>query len=314
MKRLSTTARTLGLLLITSFAVGNAACIKKMILNGQIKATREAAAGVSTVHDFEVANTMAYAGLAQFEGFHVLAPQNEDALFLLTKGWTSSAFAFMEDKLERIEDSAGVNSEEYTQMAERTRAGYERGIEYGIKLLELRNPGFEAARQNDASIKTWLARFESKADAESLFWFGYAWMGRANIAKDDPEIVAELFVGEAIMNRVLQLDESVMNGSAHVVLGSYHARTALAELDEAKIAFDRALAMTDGKMLMAKLQYAIRYDCMTGNKEHYLQLLNEVVAAGNVFPAEQLSNVLAKRRASRYLQPKRMQESCGFEP
>ena len=164
-------------------------CIKSTILNGQIKGTREGSVAVDTLSDYEVARGIAFAGLGQFEGMHQLAPENEDALFLLIKGWTATGFGFIEDDYEIAIDADDEAKADYHRA--RARAAYDRAIQYGIALLQMRAPGFEKSKNNASSIKQYLAGFE-KRDAITLLWVGQAWLARANMAKDDPAIVAEL--------------------------------------------------------------------------------------------------------------------------
>jgi hypothetical protein len=281
-----------------------------MLLDGQIEGTRKAAAGVDTLSDYEAANAIAFAGLGQFEGMHFLAPDNEDGLFLLTKGWAASTFAFIEDPMEQAEDADDTALFEYQKA--RARAGYERAIHYGLELLEMKNGGFEAAKKNDATIKKWLTGFnDPEKDVPALFWTGYAWMSKVNILKDDPAAVRDLFVGVAMMERSVELDETYMSGSGHVALGAYHARSPMAELEDGKKHFDRAIQLSGGKMLMAKFQLAAKYYCMKVDKESYEKTLNEVLEAGDVFPAQRLTNTIAKRKAKRYLGKPR-EKACGM--
>src|SRR5580693_7611442 len=92
---------------VAALGLGSTGCIKQIILDGQIEGTRKASAAIEGFSDYEVAQTAAYAGATQFEGMHYLAPTNEDALFMLTRTWTSLTFAFIEDKLEQAEDTEG---------------------------------------------------------------------------------------------------------------------------------------------------------------------------------------------------------------
>ena len=75
-------------------------CISKLVLNGQVSATRNASAAIDTLHDYEVARAVAFNGIGQFEGMHYLAPENTDALFMLVKGWTGATFGWTEDEAE----------------------------------------------------------------------------------------------------------------------------------------------------------------------------------------------------------------------
>jgi hypothetical protein len=228
---------------VAAIAMATSGCIKSMLLDGQIKGTRQGSAAIDTLGDFEVARSIAFSGLGQFEGMHELAPANEDALFLLTKGWTATGFAFIEDDYEIAVDADDDARAEYHRA--RARAAYDRAIGYGITLLEMRAPGFNRARTNVASIRAYLAKFD-RSDALNLLWVGQAWLAKANMAKDDPAVVAELHVGEALVERSLDLDETLAYGAGHSALGAYHARTAMAELDASYKHFMRAIELTQG--------------------------------------------------------------------
>ncbi|MEO7329059.1 MAG: TRAP transporter TatT component family protein, partial [Minicystis sp.] len=172
--------------------------------------------------------------------------------------------------------------------------------------------GFEAAKKNDASMTAWLAGFDDPGhDAAELFWVGYAWIARVNVLKEDPALVADLFIGVKMIERVVQLDDTFFYGNAHNILGSYHARSAMAELDESKKEFDKALAISKGLLMLPKFQLATKYYCTKGDKESYVKTLQEIVDAGDTMPEQRLSNAIAKRKAKRYLGKERM-KNCGF--
>lgn len=303
--------RVLALALAGAVSLGTAGCIKQMLTDGQIESTRKASAAVDTVGDYEVANNAAFAGLAQFEGMHYLAPDNENALFMLLKGWTGATFGFIEDKMEEAEDVEGLDSPEYLYQQSRALQGYSRAIHYGTILVEKKNPGFKDAQKNDDTMKAWLAGFD-ESDVPNLFWLGYAWIARVNAGKDDPALVAELYVGVAIMERVAQLDEKFMFGSPHTILGAYHARSATAEVEEAKKHFDKAIEISGGTLMLPKVQLATKYHCIKGDKESYVKTLTEVAESGDTLPEQRLQNAIAKRRARRYLGKERL-KACGFD-
>lgn len=287
-------------------------CIKKMILDGQIEGTRKASAAVDTFSDYEVAKTAAFAGVTQFEGMHYLAPDNENALFMLTKGWVSASFAFIEDEMEQAEDTEGESSALYAYHKGRALAGYDRAIHYGLELLAKKAPGFDAAKKNDDTMKAWLKAFDDPEDAQNLFWAGYAWIGRVNIIKDDPAAVSELFVGVAMVEKAKELQHDYLYGTIHTVLGAYHGRSPMAEVEDAKKEFDAAIAVSGGKALLPKFQLAARYYCVKGDKENYVKTLNEVIDSPDTLPQVRLTNAIAKRKAKRYLGKDRMMRMCGF--
>src|SRR5258708_30660296 len=102
------------LLCVTDAAIASTGCdIKKVRLNGQIEAARKASNAINSTSDWDIAQSAAYAGIAQIEGLRYLAPDNQDALYHLTRTWTSVGFGFIEDKMEDVEDSSGEMSPEY---------------------------------------------------------------------------------------------------------------------------------------------------------------------------------------------------------
>jgi hypothetical protein len=288
-----------------------------MLTNGQIKSTREGSPALDTVADFEMAQRAASAGLAQFEGMHRLAPDNEDALFLLTKGWTGYGFAFVEDEYEIAYDKHDNALAEYHK--KRAKNAYERGIFYGLELLGKKAEGFEQAKKMENTLKAWLKEhFDSPEDAPNLFWTGYAWLARANIMKEDAEhggaYIAEAFVGVAMIERVNELDPSYNNYAGTVAMAAWNARSPTAgNMKLAQQLFEDALAKTQRKALVVQLNYATRYACGMADGALYEKLLNEVLQAEDPDPNNRLQNTIAKRRAARAMSAEKMQEICGIK-
>ncbi len=292
-----------------ALALTSSGCIKAMLTNGQISATRQASSALDTVGDYEMARASVSAGLAQFEGMHRLAPDNTDALFLLTKGWTGYAFAFAEDDMEAAQDKNDDEMAAYHK--KRARMAYERACFYGLELLHHTDEGFEAARKNEGTFKKWVGdNFDSKDDAETLFWVGYAWLGRVNVTKD-PALVGELFIAVTLLEQSVKLDPLYNHSAGQTALAAYHSRTAMSEMDQSQKLFEDTLAKTQRKSLVVQLNYATRYACNKGDRAMYEKLINEVLTADDPDPQQRFTNTIAKRRARRALLKSRM-EDCGF--
>lgn len=299
----------LGLLLASVLALGSTGCVKKMILDGQIRSTRIGSAAADTIGDYDMARSAAAAGVFQFEGMHRLAPDNEDALFLLLRGWTGWGYGFASDDYEAAVLADDEEAAEYHKS--RGKQAFNRAISYGLSLLAKRQDGFANASKSADSIKAWLTRhFDDKEDAELLFWLGSAWLARVNLLKDDPEYVAELFVGVALLERSRELNPELMAWGATSTLAAYHARSSMAELDEAKKLLDLALEKTQRKSLGILLNYA-KYACAKADQALYEKVLNEILEAEDPEPSLRLQNAIAKRRAKRALSKTAM-EDCGF--
>jgi hypothetical protein len=296
-------------------AAGSTGCIKKMLVDGQIEGTRQASSAFDTIGDYEMARGAAEAGLVQFEGMHKLSPKNEDALFMLVKGWTGFGFAFVEDEWEAAMDAGDKELADYHR--KRAKMAYDRAVFYGLELLGHKGENFEAARKDDKTIHAWVAEnFNDKDDAGNLFWTAYAWMSRVNVMKGDLEegapYVAELYVGVAMMERSVALDPTYNHYAGTVALAAYHARMAMAELDQSKQLFEQALQKTQGKALVVQLNYAVKYACVKQDRALYETQLNAVLQAEDPDPEQRLTNAIAKRRAKRALAPIHIKD-CGLE-
>ena len=298
--------------LTAALALSSSGCIKKMLVTGQIASTRTASGALDTVGDLELVKAAAQAGIIQFEGLHRLAPDNTDGLFLLTKSWVSYGYGFVEDDLEAAADAGNDAAEESAH--HRAGLAYDRAQAYGLELLGHHASGFESARKGAVPLRAWLnANFDSENDGIDLFWTGYAWLARTALNKDNPALVAELWIGVAMMERSRELAPTYNTFSSTVALASYHARSASAEMDEAKRMFEDALAKTGRKMLLVQLSYATRYACAKQDAAMYSKLLQEVVSAPEVVPNLRLLNAIAKRRAKRWLTEKRAFEACSID-
>jgi hypothetical protein len=298
--------------LCACLALASTGCVKKMLTNGQISATRNASGAFSTIGDYELARSAASAGLIQFEGMHRLAPDNTDALFLLTKGWVGFGYGFAQDDMEAALDAGNEELAEYHK--KRAKMAYDRAVFYGLELMSHRAEGFEAAKKKDhEAFVAWLREhFTDPEDAETLFWVGYAWLARVNLLKDVPELVADLWIGIAMLEHSAHLNPELEHFGATVALGAYHARTGMAELDDAKKKFDLALEKTGHKTLLVQLNYATRYACVKGDRALYEKMLNEVLQAEDPDPDQRLTNTMAKRRAKRAMSREKMMD-CGFD-
>jgi hypothetical protein len=279
-----------------------------MMLDRQLDGVRKATPAFQTVGDYEVARTISYSSLGNYEGQHRLAPNNADGLFLLTRGWAGAGYSFIEDDWEAATDAG--DDEFAEEHRTRARGAYTRAVFYGLELLEQKAQDFQYARRNPHSVRAWLKNFEA-VDTDSLYWTGFAWLGRVNLSKDIPELASDGDIGVAMLERVIELDESYGHGQAHVALGAWHARSASAELEKARAHFERAMQLNGGKLLNSLFQYARTYYCVKNDKANYVRLLTGVVRAGDPLPEHRLSNVVAQRRAKRYLSDVRMAD-CGF--
>jgi hypothetical protein len=311
-----TSLLTIGL--AAAFALTSSGCIKNIMMDAELHAARDASGALDSVGDFEVARDVAMGSVGQVEGMHVLAPNNPDGLFMLTKTWFGLGYAFIEDEMEAAQDRGDDAKVEYER--KRARRAYDRAIFYALQLLGQRAPGFQEAKRDGKSLDKWLTdNFTTKEDAVNLFWTATPWLTRVNLMKSDDQeganFIAEAYVGLAMLDRAVALDPTVENYQGMLAVAGYHARSPMfGEMDQAKAMFDTVMAKTEGKALMVPLTYALRYACVKGDSVLYKQLINKVLETPDIDPQLSLQNAIARRRAARWLGRKRVKDECGFDP
>jgi hypothetical protein len=150
------------------------------------------------------------------------------------------------------------------------------------------------------------AAFESRvsklemADLTFLYGYAVAWTGWIQANSGDWNAIGQLARVKLMMARVIELDESWDRGGAHLYLGgletvlpaSMGGQPALG-----KMHFEKAIALSDGKFLMAKVVYAEQYAKLVFDKKLHDRLLNEVIAADPKADGMTLTNRIAQERA-----------------
>ncbi len=144
--------------------------------------------------------------------------------------------------------------------------------------------------------------------ARHLFVLAGAWAGSIEANSGDWNKVAELPRVKAAIQRVIELDENVDNGNAHVYMAVMESLLPPAlggKPDLARQHFERALVLSGGRNLMAKVLYAEKYARLLFDRELHDRLLNEVLAveiAGEETSADRLANTLARQKAKQLLE------------
>ncbi len=144
----------------------------------------------------------------------------------------------------------------------------------------------------------------SKDDVPVLYTFASAWAGWIQAHSGDWNAVADLAKVRAAMERVVALDETYERGSAHLYLGVMTTLLPPAlggKPEEGRSHFERAVVLSQGRDLMAKVEYARRYARLVFDRPLHDRLLNEVLQAPVTAPGLTLSNTLAQRAARELL-------------
>ena len=139
-----------------------------------------------------------------------------------------------------------------------------------------------------------------KEDADLLFTLGGAWAGLIQANSSDWNAIADLPKVKTTITKVIQLDETISNGDAHLymaVMQSFLPPAMGGKPDEAKTHFERALQISNDTNLMALLLYAEKYARLVFDKELHDRLLIKLLNSTNNDSDNMLINIIAKSKA-----------------
>ena len=182
----------------------------------------------------------------------------------------------------------------------RARRLSQRALGYATRALCVHEPDDCHLRQ--AEFEVFEARMQQigKQEVPLFYTWGSAWAGWIQTRSDDLDAVAEIARVEAIMQRIAVVDEGYQRGSVHLYLGAFAILVPPAlggRPEAARQHFERAIALSAGENLMAKVVYARRYARMVYDRPLHDRLLTEVLAADPHVPEMVLMNILAQEQA-----------------
>ena len=237
-------------LVIAVLAIALSGCIKSMLLDGQIKGTREGIGGHRHPGRLRGRAIIAFSGLGQFEGMHQLAPGNEDALFLLTKGWTATAFAFIEDDYEAAVDADDEPRAEYHRASRPSRLRPRLRTASRSRDATLRG----SRRRRPMSHRSGLTpRSSARATPKTFCGSGRRGSPSPTWPKTTPRSWPSFTWARHWSSEASSSTKALAYGAGHAALGAYHARTAMAELDSSHKHFGRAIAADAGQRAPAEV-------------------------------------------------------------
>ena len=260
-----------------------------------------AAPAFESYWDYDLAGEAVPATIVQFEGILRVIPDNESILAQLSQAYVAYAYGWVEADVEALEFEG--NYEEADVQRGRARMMYLRAVDLTRHWVRLHNEDVDSAvRASVEDLEAWLrSAFVEEADAEMLLWHGYAWGSYINAAKDDMEAIADLAYAKAFVARSIELNPDYYNAAGYVFMGVATASEMAADMDQAKVYFEKALARTERRALQTQVNMARYYAVKTGNRELFDTLLTEVMDAHDPLPEARLANLMARERAALYI-------------
>ncbi len=212
---------------------------------------------------------------------------------LIDSNPTNSALLFSAAQL----NSAYAGS--FVENPERRKKIAERGFSYAKRAICLKDQVL--CQSIDQAFDQYeMAMQKSKLNIDDRYAFASAWAGRIQANADNWDMLADLPKIENLMQSVVLENSSYKQGEVWMyvgVLSSLRPPALGGKPEEAKAAFEKAIALSNARNLMAKTLYAEFYARLLFEQELHDRLLNEVIAAEPREKNLTLANVLAQQKA-----------------
>jgi len=260
----------------------SACSMNKMMVSASMPMLEGGITAMNAEPDLQLAEDSMPANISMLNGLIQLDPENVQLHVHAAQAYYGLSYGFNEDN--RIN---------------RAEKFYIRGLNHGLIALELL--GLKNIKNiNTDELEQKLQKLD-KDDVAALFWTASNWAKWIDINRDDPASLIQLSKPTAMMQRVLELDETFYYGGAHMYFGVYYGSRAPVfggNFDKSKEHFDSARQINDNKLLVVDLLQAQYLARQMFDQNDFHQRLNYILdAPEDLYPELTLLNQIAKRKA-----------------
>ncbi|MDH3600202.1 MAG: TRAP transporter TatT component family protein [Candidatus Tectomicrobia bacterium] len=253
--------------------------------------------------DLELATPALAANVKFIEALLETEPQNAILLLYAAQGLGTYAYAVVEGQMMTARQQATPDA---AMHARRAGQFYRRGLDYGLRLLSHYHADWQHALSVDLPVlNAHLQQLPTEA-APALFWTAFCWGGMLNLSRDALDTIVALPRFEAMLTRLLQLDEHYFYGAPHLLLAVHYASRTPAlggKPEQARQHFARAETLSQTRLLLAPLLEAQYYAVQIQDRDLFKARLQHILdAPETLFPEQALLNAVAKQRAAFLLQ------------
>ena len=279
----------IGILLVFLVLHIPAACIpnKQLTVGSAAILLEDVAQSAYKQSDLRVIREGMPAYLMLIDGMVEAVPNHAHLLITAAQAYASFASAFVE-----------AEDKDYAS------ALYQRAKQYALRSLEIRGLKNPVSKPFEA-FETELNHL-GKDDVPYMFWTATCWGSWIRLNLNSMAAVAELPRVEALMKRVLVLDEQFYYGGPHLFMGIWFAsrpKIAGGDLPTAQLHFKKALAFSQNKFLMTQVYYADQYARKAFDKELFVATLQKVLEIpADSIPELTLLNTVAHQKAKEMLE------------
>jgi predicted anti-sigma-YlaC factor YlaD len=283
-------------LLLALSAMTSGCSVKKLAINKLGDSLASGGTTYAADNDPDLIGDALPFSLKLIESLLAESPEHRGLLFAASSGFTQYAFVYVQVPAEEVEDQ-DLAKADFLRM--RARHLYIRARDYGLRGLAVKRPGFESALRENA--KAAVRKTELK-DVPLLYWTAVSWGAAISISKDDPEMIADQPIVEALIDRALELDPDYDFGAIHNFLITYESvrRTGTGDFAvRSRKQFELAVELTKGQSASPYVALATTVSVSKQDSEEFESLLKKALAVDpNARPEWRLNNIVTQRRAS----------------
>ena len=276
-------------------AVATGCSVRRMAVNRLSDALAAGGTTFASDDDPELVKAAVPFSLKLMESLLDENPKHAGLLFATASGFTQYAYAFVQQDADEMEENDLAAA---TEMRARARRLYIRARNYGLRGLEVNHRGFEKALRNDPKAAVRAGKVD---DVRLLYWTAVSWGAAISVSKDNPDLIGELPIVEALIDRALELDESFDRGAIHSFLVSYEMSRPGAEgkpEERARRHFERAMELSGGQMAGPLVALAESVSVKQQDVARFKELLGRALAINvDAKPEWLLVNLVMQRRA-----------------
>lgn len=268
--------------------------VKRYAVNQLGNALAGAGSTFSSDDDPELIRAAVPFSLKLIESLLAESPKHQGLLLAAAQGFTEYSFAFVQEDADELEDTNKIAAQ-----AMRARAAklYLRARGYGMRGLEVKHPGLlDRLKANPKEAVKEL----KKSDAALMYWTAISWAGALSALRDFT-MLPEIPRFEALLDRVLEVDEGFDQGTVHTFMITYEMARLGGKGERAARAkehFDRAVALGGGHQAGPLVSYAENVLVVQKNKTEFQNMLRQALKVDiNASPENKELNLAVQRRA-----------------
>ena len=277
------------LIISAGFLGGCASTIAKISVDGMRPILEDMHEATNRNSDIDMVRAAMPAMLIQMDGFIRVSPENRYLLTSAAEANLGYAFLFVED----------TDKPRAMQL-------YIKARDYAFRNLSMNKTFKQALEQDDIQVFTVALKTIHKRDIAPLYFATNAWLSWINLAhSDNSAALNDLPKVEAMMDRVLELDDTFYHGGIHALMAAnFVSRPEMfgGQPEQAKDHFNEAFEISESKYLLWYFLYAKYYAVQINDKELFETTLNKILSApDDILPEEAFVNGAVKLKAKELL-------------